>query len=118
MFTEGDFVRQWSAFTRDHGTMLKREARRGAGSSRAHAKRIVWDRVVAPGTLYVNGEAVKPTRGRIITPEAKAREAREAVRAERHKAEDRARAARARKIARSWNGLADRSVAVAQVEKF
>lgn len=111
MFTEGA-LRPWEALARDHGTMLKREAKRGAGSSRAHAKRIVWDRVVAPGTLYVNGEAVKPTRGRIITPEAKAREAREAVRAERHKAEDRARAARARKIARSWVGVADRSVAL------
>jgi hypothetical protein len=111
MFTEGA-LRPWEALARDHGTMSKREAKRGAGSSRAHAKRIVWDRVVAPGALYVNGEAVKPTRGRIITPEAKAREDREAVRTERHKAEDRARAARARKIARSWIGNVDRSIAI------
>jgi hypothetical protein len=60
---------------------------------------------------------VKPTRGRIITPEAKAREDREAVRTERHKAEDRARAARARKIARSWIGNVDRSVAVVDAER-
>lgn len=92
MFTEGA-LRPWEALARDHGTMLKREAKRGAGSSRAHAKRIVWDRVVAPGTLYVDGVAVAPVRKqRVETPQE--RQVRE-------------RAARARKIARSWVGISE-----------
>jgi hypothetical protein len=111
MFTEGA-LRPWEALARDHGTMLKREAKRGAGSSRAHAKRMVWDRVVAPGVLYVNGEPVKATRGRIVTPEAKAREAREAARKVKRTEAERERAARQRKIARSWVGVTDRSIAI------
>jgi len=111
MFTEGA-LRPWEALAREHGTMLKREAKRGAGSTRAHAKRIVWDRVVAPGTLYVNGEPVKANRGRIVTPEAKAREAREAARKVKQTEAERERAARARKIARSWIGISDRSIAI------
>lgn len=98
MFTEGA-LRPWEALARDHGTMLKREAKRGAGSTRAHAKRIVWDRVVAPGTLYVNGVPVEKPKAvrRAETPEERA-------------AKD--RAARARKIARSWAGVSDRSIAI------
>lgn len=90
MFTEGS-LRPLEDAMREHGATPKRIARKGAQWTRLGWHDRNWPTSGANGILYVNGVPQSNKRSRAVMSEADKRRMESA--------------ARARKIARSWEGI-------------